>query len=246
MVPHPISSLQHPSVKKFVKLRESKSFRQKEGTLLIVGETVIREIAKKHRIKTLISAKPLSLPAEHRLIGTEEVLHKIIGHKTDDLVAAEIPLPQPSTLSYSKRILLLDGLGDPGNVGTLFRSAVAFGWDGVFVIEGSADPYNDKALRSSRAAPLLISWREGSWKEAEELIQSISPHVVVADLSGDPFKKVAYKEPLVLVLGHETRGPSEYAKKIGRSITIPMQDTMESLNVAAAGSILLYHLQEAL
>lgn len=231
-----ITSLQHPLVKKCVKLRESRAFREEEGTALIVGHTVIKEVSARCKIKTLITT-------DH---ASEEVLQKIIGHKTDDLVAAEVVLPLPSDLKKCELVVLLDGLGDPGNVGTIFRTALALGWDGVFMIKGSADPYNDKALRASRGAPLLLPWREGSWDDAKLFLKESRRQVVIADTKGETLSKMKFSSPLLLILGHETRGPSEVAHSLGKPITIPMKGEMESLNVASAASILLYHIHEVL
>lgn len=171
MITRRITSLQHPLVKKLVKLRESRSFREEEGTVLIAHHTVVQEVARHSRLKTLISTEPLSIPAETTELATEEVLQKIIGHKTDDLVAAEVFIPKPSSLESCDLVIVLDGLSDPGNVGTIFRTALALGWDGVFVIEGSADPYNDKALRAARGAPLLLPWCAGSLSDLEIFIK---------------------------------------------------------------------------
>jgi TrmH family RNA methyltransferase len=246
MIPRLITSLQHPLVKKLVRLRESRAARKEAGTLLIVGRTIVQEVARSFNIKTLISTTPLQLPAETLELASEEVLQKIIGHKTDDLVAAEVVVPAPHDLKHCPLVALLDGIADPGNVGTIFRTALALGWDGIFVIQGSADPYNDKALRASRGAPLRLPWREGSWSEAEVLLEMPKRHVVIADTKGTALSQMSFSSPLLLVLGHETRGPSEQALSLGKPITIPMQKTMESLNVASAASILLYHIHEVL
>lgn len=241
-----MTSLQHPLVKKLVKLRESRDARKNEGTALVVGQTVVREIAAVRKIKTLISVEPLALDAEESLLATKPVLEKIIGHKTDDLVAAEVVLPPPAVFKTADLVVLLDGISDPGNIGTIFRTALALGWDAAFVIQGSADPYNDKAMRASRAASLLLPWREGGWDAADRLIRESKRHVFVADTQGTPLSQVKFSRPLVLVLGHETRGPSEKARSLGTTISIPMRGDMESLNVASAASIFLYQIPEVL
>jgi RNA methyltransferase, TrmH family len=242
MIPCRLSSLQHPLVKKLVKLRESRPTREEEGAVLLSGETVIQEISQTCVIKNLISTKPLSIRAEKHHLATEEVLQKIIGHATDDLVAAEIATAPHSDLTKTQLIVVLDQIQDPGNVGTIFRTALALGWDGVFVIEGTADPYNDKALRASRGAPLRLPWCEGSWDD----LSTFPHHPFVADIQGAPLAQMKFSKPLMLVLGHETRGPSKSARQRGSLITIPMKGAMESLNVASAASIMLYHIQEVL
>ncbi len=246
MIARLVNSLQHPLVKKLVKLRESRAYRQQEKTTLLVGETVIREVAAERQIKTLISTAPLSLPSQTSVLATPAVIQKIIGHKTEDCVVAEVYFPPPSTLNNHKLVVLLDGISDPGNVGTIFRTTLALGWDSLFVIEGSADPYNDKSLRASRGAPLLLPWIEGSWDEAELFLKAYPRDIVYADTQGTALSKMKFFPPLLLVLGHETRGPSKRARTLGKAVTIPMKGKMESLNVASAASILLYHIQEVL
>ena len=246
MIPRLLTSLQHPLVKKLVKLRENRDFRREEGTILLVGKTVIQEIAPHCQIKTLISTKPLSLKAETSLLATPDVLQKIIGHKTDDLMAAEVITPSFNDFRNCKMLLLLDGLSDPGNIGTIFRTALALGWDGILVIQGSADPYNDKALRAARGAPLVLPWKEISWEDADTFIKESNLQVVFADIKGTPLSKMKFSMPLLLILGHETRGPSQNARSLGAPVTIPMKGSMESLNVASAASILLYYISEEL
>ncbi len=246
MVTHPITSLQHPVVKKLVKLREDRSFRHSLNTLLIVGNSVVQEVAKNRPIKTLISLQPLALKADEKLIGSAAVIQKIIGHKTDDLIAAEVELPPPGDLDNCQRLVVLEGLGDPGNVGTIFRTALALGWYGVFVMHGSADPYNDKALRASRGAPLFLPWKEGSWEDLKAWISSRKAQVIVADTKGTELSEMKFSVPVCLILGHETRGPSATALKLGSPVTIPMKHEVESLNVSAAAAILLYTIQKAL
>ena len=245
MVAQPITSLQHPVVKKLVKLREDRSFRLELGTLLIVGSAVVQEVAQRRPIKTLISTNPLPLNAADVYLGSEAIVQKIIGHKTDDLVAAEVEIPSHGDLHNFNRIVVLDDLADPGNVGTIFRTALAFGWDGMIMIKGSVDPYNDKALRASRAAPLFLPWREMSWEEVKTFAQTHKFQVVVADTKGTPLPQMKFSSPIMLVMGHETRGPSEEALKLGNSLTIPMKQEVESLNVSAAAAILLYNIHEA-
>lgn len=244
MISRLLSSLQHPIVKKYVKLKASRVFRHEQQTVIITGRVIVQEIAAQLPLKTVVSCEPLPVAAQESYLATPAVIQKIIGHETDDLVVAEVAMPVFSAVEQSKLLIVLDQIKDPGNVGTIFRTALALGWDGIYVTEGSADPYNDKALRASRGASLVIPWQEGSWDELKKLCQG--RHVVIADIQGEPLSQISFQTPLVLVLGHETKGPSSTARAVGTTVMIPMQGKMESLNVAAAASILLYHIKEAL
>jgi TrmH family RNA methyltransferase len=244
MIPRQVTSLQHPLVKRWVKLRENRRFRHEEKHILVSGQDVIQEISQHLPLKTVISTKPMPISCQQQMVVTEEILYKILGHETDDLVAAELAMPEPMNLRKYDFLLVLDQVADPGNVGTIFRTALALGWQAIYMIQGSADPYNDKALRASRAASVRMPWKEGTWEELIPFLKEKGFTVAVADIEGSAVRMCKLKKPLALVLGHETRGPSPEAKKMGFSVTIPMKNEIESLNVASAASILMYHFQE--
>jgi len=243
MITRSISSLQHPLVKRLVKLRDSRPFRTQEKSVLIVGVTLVSDVAAHMPLKTLISVDPLPFNAQESYLAPPEVLKKIINISTDDLVAAEVELPPPSSLEGKKMIIILDGLADPGNVGTILRTAVALGWDGAFLTPHTADPFNDKALRAARGAPLFLPLRQGSWEELKELVHSNQMTIYIADIEGKGLQEASFKKPLGLVLGHETQGPSTQAQELGEAITIPMESSMESLNVASAAAIIMYQMR---
>jgi len=241
MIPRLISSLQHPLVKRLVKLRDNKAFRAQEKSVLIVGVTLVSDVAARMPLKTLISVDPLPFNAKETYLAPPNVLEKIINISSHDLVAAEVELPKQSSLENLKTIVVLDGLADPGNVGTVLRTAVALGFEGAFLTPKTADPYNDKALRAARGAPLFLPLRQGSYEELKKLTSNM--HVYIADVEGKKLTDVSFKKPLALVLGHETEGPSLETKELGQTVSIPMANQMESLNVASAAAILMYQIQ---
>ena len=243
MIPRMISSLQHPLVKRLVKLRDNKAFRTQENSVLIVGVTLVSDVAARMPLKTLISVDPLPFNAQESYLAPPNVLEKIINISSHDLVAAEVELPKQSSLENLKTILIVDALADPGNVGTILRTAVALGWEGAFLTPKTADPYNDKALRAARGAPLFLPLRQGSYDELKKLVQTSGMQVYIADVEGKKLNEISFKKPLALVLGHETEGPSPETKALGQTISIPMTNQMESLNVATAAAILMYQIQ---
>lgn len=236
MVARRLFSLQHPLVKHLVKLRESRAMREESQEVLIVGEEVVREVSVKRQVKTLITDRPLDIGAKESLLASPAVLKKITG--TDDLVAAVVSLPQPVPLHNLQKIVVLEGLQDPGNAGTILRTALALGWDGAFLTPGTADPFNDKALRASRAASLFLPLQFGKLEELG------ARALYIADIHGTDLTKIKYKQPLALLLGHETKGPSIAAKQLGQLVKIPMGGLVESLNVASAAAIFIYYIGE--
>ncbi len=243
MIPRLISSLQHPVVKRLVKLRDNRAFRAQEKSVLIVGVTLVSDVAARLPLKTLISVDPLPFNAKESYLAPPNVLEKIINISSHDLVAAEVELPEQSSLENLGTIVILDGLADPGNVGTILRTAVALGWEGAFLTPNTADPFNDKALRAARGAPLFLPLKQGSYAELEKLVHQSGMTVYIADVEGKKLTEVSFKKPLALVLGHETQGPSAEARALGQTVSIPMTNQMESLNVATAGAILMYQIQ---
>lgn len=166
-----------------------------------------------------------------------------------------------------RRLLALDGVQDPGNVGTLARTALALGWDGLYCLPGTADPWGDKSTRAARGAAwrLPVRSRGGGWGELLEVARGSGLDFLVAE----PREEVEEKRPrasgeesrgVCLVLGSEGSGLSAEGRAalagLGSSgngnspgvsvssVSIPMSGQMESLNVATAGAVLMFALSD--
>lgn len=231
MLAKTITSLQHPLVGYWLSLRKERAFRKKEGQVLVTGERLIRELAPDFPL-TLLTSSPCSIPAQEHYVVTPGILKKITGLEEPDGFAAVLPLPSPQNLHSCKHLLILDRLADPGNVGTLLRTARALGWEGVVITPGTADLFNDKALRAAKGATFHLPYME-----SEELDSFSQP--LLADLTGTPLDQYP-PAPCSLILSSEAHGPRSLSCP---RISIPMHPGMESLNVAAAGAILLYALR---
>ncbi len=244
--PKILTSLQNPLVKHWVKLRENKTYRQTQKTALISGKKLVEEIGKIFPLLSLIILVDTPLPSVFKKSTvyrvTEEILKKVTGLAQPEAIAAEVPLPSLQHLKGKNKIVALDQISDPGNLGTLVRSALALGWEGVFLLPGCVDPFNEKAIRASKGGVFSLPMQTGSWEELEKLIHSNKLRPYVADIEGIPFFTLTYPKKLLLVLGNEAHGPSLKGKQAGEKITIPMKEKMESLNVAVAGGILMHYL----
>ncbi|CAA7035955.1 unnamed protein product [Microthlaspi erraticum] len=150
------------------------------------------------------------------------------------------------------RVLVLDSIQDPGNLGTLIRSAMAFNWDGAFLLPGCCDPFNEKALRASRGASFQLPIVSGNWSHLKLLENELQMKL----LAGHPattkpvssklslaFAQSLAEKPLCLILGSEGLGLSEQSRKVCELVSIPMAGEFESLNVSVAGGIFLFMLQ---
>ncbi len=145
--------------------------------------------------------------------------------------------------------LVLDRIQDPGNLGTLIRSAEAAGVSGVFLTKGSTDPYNSKALRAATGAVLHLPVIELSTEESDcQFLLDANVHLVAAALEqGRSYAKIPYQLPLALVIGNEANGIDQsLLNKMETRVTIPMRGQLQSLNAAIAGSILMFHIAESI
>jgi TrmH family RNA methyltransferase len=244
MITKRITSLQHPLVKHCVKLRKERAYREEEQSALVTGIKLIQEIRATTPIKTLITTEdPPPFPAEEVALVTPEILKKITALANPEPLAALVELPKQADLSGKSFLIALDGVSDPGNLGTLLRTALALGWEGAFIAPNSTDPFNEKALRAAKGATFRLPLCTGTWEDLDALIADSKLSVYVADMHGKPFKSQEMRPPLLLVLGNESRGATSLAKKRYTPICIPMSGDMESLNVAIAGGILMHKMR---
>lgn len=237
-----IKSLQHPIVKHWALLRMDRAYREDSQRLLLVGEKIIRELSKEIPLLSLATLHPANdIEAKEKYLVSEQVLKRITGLEHPDGYAAEAALPPPQDLSEKKFVLVLDQISDPGNLGTLLRTAMAFGWEGVVLTTpGTVDLFNDKALRAAKGASFHLPYAWMTVEEIEAWVREKQVAVYTADIEGKPLDELSFKAPLALILSSESQGPRPLFEKISQKVTLPMSSQIESLNVASSGAVLLY------
>lgn len=141
------------------------------------------------------------------------------------------------------RFLLLDGIQDPGNVGTLVRAARAFSLDGVLALEGTADPWSPKAVRGGAGASAHVPVCRVTWTQARHWLDERGLPILVAEAGGTDVRTCPPFEGWALVLGNEGAGVRpEIREGAAEFLAIPIAGGVDSLNVATAGAILLFAL----
>ena len=235
MVIKVISSVDNPKVKELMKLKLSKN-RKKEEMFIVEGAHLVKE-AKMAGV--LIEAFSIEEKEGYTLVS-ESVMKKI---STTDTVVKEIGLCKfISKNELSNKVLILDGVQDPGNMGTLMRSACAFGFGTIFIGNGCVDIYNEKVIRSSQGAIFKLNFIFGS---VVEFVNNSKNYKIYGTnvVRGIPLDDVKKEEKLGIILGNEGNGISkEVDDLLLDNIYIPMDNT-ESLNVAIAGSIIMYNMR---
>ena len=244
-----IMSLQHPVVKHLVLLRQKREYRAECKTALLSGINTIRDLSVSHRFKTVVIEQdydpPFAIKGDRTYIVTHTIMKKIAGVDEPQPLAVEIAIPEEEEMENKNFLLILDTISDPGNMGSLLRTALSLGWEGVFLTPNCTDPFNEKALRAAKGATFKIPLKKGSWQELGMLLDARPRCFLAADRTGDSLKSMHATVPLALVLGNEAKGLSPQITQRAKKVAIPMQSKMESLNVAVAGAILMYYLKES-
>lgn len=225
---HKLASRDNPYVKHLSKLIVDSAYREEHQKCVVMGQQLVDELTPLVS-GTLFSTAPCDKPYVE--------ISDAVAAKIGSSYFAEFHIPKAPLPKICRKILALDGVGDPGNLGTLLRTALALGWEGVLLLPGCCDPFNDKALRASKGALFKLPYKKSSWDDFDQLANEQRLIPVAADLHG---AKPEFQEKCILILGSEGRGLSDEAKKRAKKITIPLKGEMESLNVAAAGAILMY------
>ena len=211
------------------------------GLCLLEGKKTIQEVASKRPLVHLLTTEEHPhVKAKEVFHVTQEVIEKISGNVTPDGWIATTALPQPSTLDHCRWILALDKIQDPGNLGTLVRTALAFGFEGLFLISGGVDLFNDKVLRATkRGSPLSPLSRRESRRASIVSTEALSPALCRRPQWQHP-RTVPFG---ILILGSEGQGVSPIFKEHSIPLTIPLDPQVESLNVAVAGALLMAKLK---
>ncbi len=255
MASHPIiTSLQNPSVKGVVQLHQRK-YREKTNRILIEGRhpieeafqcgVFIEEIYLKESEKTSFEG------TAPQVIVTDAVMSKMATTESPPpmLAVAKRPVSKVSNTFEAKTcfILGLIGLQDPGNLGTIIRSACAFNVNTILTIGDSVDVYSPKVIRAS--AGQIFRLPITSFPDITLLAEAIKDHpelqVFGADAhQGKSYKEAQYTEKILLLLGSEAHGIPPELWQYAKALHIPTNQAVESLNVGIAGAVMMaeiYH-----
>jgi TrmH family RNA methyltransferase len=179
---------------------------------------------------------PVHLVPEHVLARLSDV------ETPSGLVAVfDLPVDDPAAvLARPGVVLLLAGVGDPGNAGTLVRSAEAFGAAGVLFGRGGADPFAPKVVRAAMGSIFRLPVAGVDADQVLELAAAAGRPVIATDGEGEDLRLVGIPADAVLAVGNERRGVRDWLPRWDRAVRIPQTEATESLNAAVAGSIVLY------
>lgn len=238
-----ITSTQNATVKLFRSLSEKK-FREREGLFPVEGGNIVRDIPRTQGVKFVLATPARAEEAQARfgaakvLCVSEEVMKSVSDTVTPYGLAAAAEIPARGFSLPTGNALLLDGVSDPGNLGTILRTAAATGFDDVYLLD-CADEYAPKAVRASMGGIFRVRTYKVTEEQAIGLAEGARSAAL--DMGGDDLVCAPLAAPCLYIAGSEAHGVRESLIRAAREVkSLPMKNGMESLNVAVAVAVAMY------
>jgi RNA methyltransferase, TrmH family len=245
-----ITSLQNDRVKLAHSLQTRPRTRRKERKIVLEGARLIGDAVEHGHKPSFVLYRPETVDydliarlQEHDVPlfpASAAVMEHVSDTSHPQGVVAVFPLPLPALPRQASRILILDNLGDPGNLGTMLRTAAAAGIDCALLSPGCCDPYNPKVLRGGMGAHFRLPVIETDWPQIEAYCEGVSVYLAAGD--GDvAYDRADWAGRWAVIVGSEAHGVGPEAERMaGQRIYIPMAAQTESLNAAIAAGIILF------
>jgi len=252
--PTPITSVANDKVR-YARSLQRRRQRGRESRFLVEGVRLLEEALRAGCTPALLFYSPERAETERASevlasalaagVPCYQVSEAVLGALADTVtpqpVIGVVPLPKLVSPERPSLLLVIDRLRDPGNLGTILRTAAAAGVDDVLLAPGTVEPYNPKVVRAGMGAHFRVPLRVGlSWPQIAERLTGLP--LWIADARGEvAYDQVDWRAPAALLVGGEPEGSSEAAGDlaVGR-LRIPMQGETESLNAAVAAGVILF------
>lgn len=245
-----ITSTSNPKIKQVALLRDKARARREEGAYVVEGLRMFREIPAGDVREVYVTQdfynKNESLCSTYKdlQVVSDKVFEKIADTVTPQGVVAVVSMKETSLEDVLKGdfLLFLENIQDPGNLGTLFRTAEGAGVKGIIISKGSADIYNPKVIRSTMGSIFRMPYICVEDIASVILKEASNMNIYAAALEGaKDYTTVSYTGRCGILIGNEGNGlKNETIKAAGKSVYIPMQGSVESLNASISGAILMY------
>ena len=248
-----ITSAKNPMVQRLKELKNAK-YRRSEGLFLVEGEVMIREAMKCGlKLREAVAdegceafALELEKMGMRIALVNRSLIESICETRTPQGVCASFEAPEAIGIEdLPERIVALDGVQDPGNVGTIWRTADAAGFQAVLLGTGSADPLSPKVQRAAMGSGFRVGFAHANvLADTLEEMKARGYEIIASDLHGaDFYERKDCGGRFVLVIGNEARGISDEVRAAASCLVkLPMRGGAESLNAAVAAGIMMYEL----
>lgn len=238
-----VTSLENKEIKRITKLN-SKKYRELEKEFIVEGEHLVEEAYKNGLLKKIVLLENEDIKIDiEKLYVSYDVMKKISNLDTPPRVIGICNLLKEKEIG--SKVLVLDGVQDPGNLGTIIRSSVAFNIDTIILSDDTVDIYNPKVIRSTQGMLFNINIIRKNIKEEIIKLKDRNYNIYTTNVSkGIDIKDVEKCDKFVLIVGNEGNGVKKGISSLANyTVCINTNKNVESLNVAVATSILLYELR---
>lgn len=237
-----ITSLDNQKIKKIMKLKQKK-YREEYKMFLIEGEHLVNEAIKSNMLIDLLVLENSNLSFNYPYITVSSNIMKKLSNMESLPKVIGICKFKESNNNFLNKVLILDNIQDPGNLGTIIRSCVAFNIKDIILSLDTVDLYNDKVIRSSQGMVFKVNIIKDDIKKVIKDLKTKNYLIVGTDvLNGTDIRNIK-DEKIALVMGNEGQGVKKEIKNMcDKDVYIKMHKDCESLNVGVATSILLYEL----
>ena len=237
-----ISSIENPKIKELKKLK-TKKYRDILGKFIIEGEHLINEAYNLGYLEEIYALENYECNLDVKInYVTKEILKYITDLETPTIIGVAKKIEEKD---IGNRLVILDDIQDPGNLGTIIRSSVAFNIDTIVLSNNSVDLYNDKVIRASQGMIFKINILR---KDIIPFVSNIKNdyHIYGTKVNGgNSLKKIEKHKKFAIIMGNEGKGMSSSLDSLcDEFIYIDMNENCESLNVGVATSIILYELDK--
>ena len=233
------TSTNNDFIKRIKKLNEKK-YRDIYNEFLVEGEHLVLEALKNNIIKHIIVQDDYNFDYDDKIIVNNKVMKYISNLDNPSGIIGVCE--KNNNKQIGNKLLILDNIQDPGNLGTIIRSAVAFNFDTIILSKDTVDLYNSKVIRATQGMLFKINI---IITEIDEFINNLDGYSIIGTdvVNGKNIKDFKNLEKFAIIMGNEGKGVSEKIKKLcSDNIYIPISSTCESLNVGVAASIIMYEL----
>lgn len=250
-----ITSTSNARIKEIRKLQTDRRTRDQEGLFVAEGDRWVQELVRLKIRPELVVTTPQwqAQPAHIELLAQLDAPHLPVNEAvmasisdTQTPPGVLVIMAQPAWLlpPQATLLLVLDQVQNPGNLGTMLRTAAAAGVSAVLLSPGCVDAYNPKTVRGGMGAHLRLPILRQDWGEIASAARSLAVWLASVEHPATPYTQVNWREPSALVIGSEAHGVGTEAKALARGrVTIPMYAQTESLNAAVAAAVILFEVQ---
>lgn len=250
-----ITSTSNETIKYFISLNDKKT-RMNAKRFIVEGYHLVNEASKTNLLEAIISTDEKELKKINnvkRYLVNDAIINKIATTKNPQNILGIVKMLDhnitnllPIIKGNKTKLIMLDDVNDPGNLGTIIRTAAGLGYDGIIMSPNTVDLYNEKVIRSTQGAMFKIPIIKANLQEVIKMLKKEKVFCIGTALTNaKDVKHITKKDKFAICLGNEAKGISkEVLDNMDENVKIAMNNDVESLNVSIAAGIIMYEMME--